>query len=346
MLLLSKKIRSIVLKKYLQHRLKCDENDVEKICSKYSSILSKSCFIIKSTLDVLINDFQFTLTKIVSNGFLIRLNPDNMKNILDQVPSFAGLDIRQSAMKSPRILNVTPEKLLQIEKYIKENNFTDRQLQNSLSICTLKFDTVKKRLKTIENQPEFEMRRFVPKILTVVYSHDLLLNRLKQLKSRGFPSISLNMLFNPPEKLEVDIKYNCSVETCQYLSLLLGKSEKDIKKKLQEYPNVIWTSLQNVKKVTNFLMMNGITKDQIWHGIHIVFYSIDIIEKHFVKLPFYEGLQPFSRWKTRINLLHILLYYIEKESGFTVDNINIGKSEKLILRQFTDHYTEKETFHP
>ncbi|XP_067145103.1 transcription termination factor 5, mitochondrial-like [Centruroides vittatus] len=335
----AKDIRAIVLKAYLTQRLNCNENDIEKICTKYSTIFPKSCFVIKSTLDILLNQFYFQTSKIISNGFLITLNPENLKSILENVQSLAGWNIMKCARKAPRILCLTPEKLLETDKYLKENNFTNRQLQNGLSIYSLNIDTIKERLKTIDKEVELNMRKFAPKILTVVHSHDLLLSRLRQLQQRGFPSISLGMLFQSPEKLELDIKYNCSVETCQYLSVLLDKSENEIKQKLCEYPNVIWTSLQNVKKVTKYLMSNGITKEQIWNGIHIVFYSIDIIEKHFEKLPYYNELQPFSYWKSQNNLLHLLLYYIEKESGFTVDNINIGKSEKMMLRHFTDHCT-------
>lgn len=333
-----KYVRMSVLQQYLSWKLQCNENRIRKLGSFNRSVFNYCCQTLKRNLDILINDYQLSERKILSHLFLMTINPNRFQNIVQNIPVLANLDIKDCIKKKPSLLRTSVENILMIDDLVRKNGFTNKQLQNHLNIYNSRFHRIQKILKTIDNDPDLRLRKFHPQILFLVKNYNMIMKNLYHLRQKNLPFITLSMIFHRKDSEKYDYIRRNIFEIAYYLALKLNKSQVEVIKKLEIYPNIMWPSLLNVKNVTEYLLTNGITEDQFWNGIHIVFYSLNIVEKYFLKLPHYNEIQPFSEWKHHFNLVQLLLYYIEKEIGFNLENISLEKNEKLMLKNFTDEH--------
>ncbi|XP_023243965.1 transcription termination factor 5, mitochondrial-like [Centruroides sculpturatus] len=334
-------IRMSILHQYLVWKLKCNKNEIRSTINR--SFYSRCCHTLRKTLNVLINDYKFSEREILRNAFLIKANPNNLKKILQNHPVLAGLDIKECFKKYPALVNVPADNILKVNNILKENGFTDTQLQNHLSVYHYSFYKIQKILKVINDNADLALRKFHPNSLKLVDKYDTAIERFYHIQRKGLLCISLSALYNQTELEKTDPNVRqCVIEIAEYLALELNKSKREITKTLEIYPNTIWPSLLNAKKVTEYLLSNGVTKEQIWNGIPIVFYSLDSVVKYFNKLSHYK-VQPQCDWKNHKNYIQLLLYFIEKESGINLENCNLEKNEKLMLKSFTDeHSGEKD----
>lgn len=75
------------------------------------------------------------------------------------------------------------------------------------------------------------------------------------------------------------------------------------------------TTVVNVKRNLSFLREEGFTVEQLMNALDVVLYPPDLVQDQLTKLPHRPQIQPFSRFKSKINVLQYLLYFMEKNAS-------------------------------
>ncbi|XP_013772358.1 transcription termination factor 5, mitochondrial-like [Limulus polyphemus] len=266
-----------------------------------------------------------------ANSFLLISHPKNLLQILDRIPELGGKDIREVCMKCPRILSVNAESLEETSGLLSEYGISNTQIHKCANIFTLSPKTVKERLEELNRVAEFQVMKSYERILFLVYYQNKAKQRLQMLNSLGFVSVSLDMLSCSTTNFKKFMYFGedrcLGKESITYLAIQLNKSDVEVKQSLQVHPNMYRISLLNAKKVVQFLLGQGFTREQVWKGIPIVLYNVSVVEKHLKNLPDQEEMQPFIGWKTNPNVIQLLLYYIERNTRFTGEGVYQGITE-------------------
>ncbi|XP_076338971.1 mitochondrial transcription termination factor 5 [Tachypleus tridentatus] len=325
------RLKKTILLEFLAWRLECSIENVLQMIDKYPSIGNRSLYFLKQTLHILTNDYRFPLSKIRGNSFVLICHPTNLLQILERIPQLGGKDVREVCLKCPRILSVNVENLKETSDLLYEYGINNSQIHKCANIFTLSPKTVKHRLEELNRVAEFQVMKSYERILFLVYYQNKAKQRLQMLNSLGFVSVSLDMLSCSATNFKKFMYFGedrcLGKESITYLANQLNKTDVEIKQKLQVHPNMYRISLLNAKKVVQFLLNQGFTREQIWKGIPIVLYNISVVEEHLKNLPDQEEVQPFIGWKTNPNVIHLLLYYIERNTRFTGEGVYQGTME-------------------
>lgn len=112
----------------------------------------------------------------------------------------------------------------------------------------------------------------------------------------------------------------------------LRQNKRDVimllSKHMNVKPNIIrehlhhqcWGSQTNVVNVQrNILTLKGVgfTEKQIMAGLDVLLYPPDLLHDQLALLPNRPQVQPFSEYKSNVNVLQMLLYFMEKNASLT-----------------------------
>lgn len=318
-------VKRIVLRGYLCWRLQCSQEELRELLRKYPSVQNRSLQFVRRTLDIFAEDFQFPTTKILRNGFLLLCHPGHLEAILSQVVHLGGMEVRRMGALCPRLLTVAPEQLLRIESVLQEHGITSLQIQRCPAIYTLGADTVEARLKELDRVSEFAVRKDLPRVLNLVYHCSKAVQRIQLLaeRERTAPAcpVTINALSaasrNFARVLYSGGDMRHGREAHAFLARHLDRDEDEVRRRLQRHPAAYRAALLNVRRVVELLEDNGIARDQLWEGLQVVLYDVELVAQHLSLLPTREELQPFDAWRSSRCLAELLLYYMERDTHFT-----------------------------
>ncbi|KAM7302812.1 transcription termination factor 5, mitochondrial [Ixodes scapularis] len=317
-----KAVKREVVRSYLSWRLKCSREEVAALIAKYPSVENRSLQFLRRTIEIATNNFNFTCKKIVSNGFVLLAHPNNLENLLCQVRHLAGMDVRQLGNLCPRLLTVPSENVVRVERLLHQYGISQAQAARCIGIYGLSPATIAARLQELDKVAEFQVRKECPRILNLVYYASKAKHRLELLSHLGYEAgVSMHVL-SMGSKDFARVFYSGSdrgrsQETVEFLSKLLNRDEVEVKERLAHHPCSTLVSLLNARRVVDFLLAKGVSKEQLWYGIQVVLYDTELVSAHFASLPDQEELQPFSEWREAPELVELLVYFMERETRFT-----------------------------
>ena len=85
------------------------------------------------------------------------------------------------------------------------------------------------------------------------------------------------------------------------------------------------TTVVNVQRNLLTLREFGFTEEQFMAGLDVVLYPPNLLYYQLAQLPKRPQVQPFSVFKSNINVLQLLLYFMEKNASLT-SQVNLWKS--------------------
>lgn len=317
-----REVKRQVVRSYLSWRLKCSEDEVATLVSKYPSVENRSLQFLRRTIEIVSNNFNFTCKKILSNGFVLLAHPNNLENLLCQVRQLAGMDVRHLGNLCPRLLTVPSENVVRVERLLQQHGISQAQAARCIGIYGLSPATIAARLQELDKVAEFQVRKECPRILNLVYYASKAKHRLELLSHLGYGAgVSLHVLSMASQDF-ARVFYSGSdrgrtQETVQFLSKLLNRDEVEVKERLARHPCCASVSLLNARRVVDYLLAKGVSKEQLWYGIQVILYDRELVSAHFASLPTQEDLQPFSEWRDSPELVELLVYFMEREARFT-----------------------------
>lgn len=190
-------------------------------------------------------------------------------------------------------------------------------------ICTLHPDTLKDRINHLQQNPEFSALQSHPRMLHLIYYHKKIVSRLDLLQQvKKFSVVpSLNKLSGTSEAFNKymtvgDLRHN-KRDIVMCLSQHLSVEPTVIRNCLHFNCWGPQTTVVNVQRNLSALREVGFNVDQLLSGLDAVLYPPDLLLDQLTQLPQRPQVQPFSRFKSKVNVLQHLIYFMEKNSSLT-----------------------------
>lgn len=182
-----KQLRQALLNAYLRERLQMDEADLQKMWRVYSRVRHKSFRSVQDIIELLTTEFKFPRERLLKNCFLLHGDADNVRRILDEIPTISGHDIREIGFRRPKILMSTCDGLKQTLEHVRVFGISEESVLRCLEVLTLGPDTVLERLRDLNEIEQFKVLVSNPRVLRLVHYQNkarLRLDYLNQLKVR------------------------------------------------------------------------------------------------------------------------------------------------------------------
>lgn len=128
-----------VLESYLTWKLSITTDDFQKYCRNYLPLKHKPMSDVQEAIDIALNMINFNIEDIRRNGFILSSDPIKTKLIIENVPSLAGLDIREAIRIEPAILKNNYNSLLKIRDLLEVCIYENMTNFNAYVILGVKF---------------------------------------------------------------------------------------------------------------------------------------------------------------------------------------------------------------
>ncbi|XP_042905597.1 transcription termination factor 5, mitochondrial [Parasteatoda tepidariorum] len=327
-------IKTAMNAEFLSLKLNCSLVAIHRMFKKYPPLRTQSILNTNLLLDVLFKDFQFPLSKVFSVPNLLSLHPEIALKFLSDIPTILGINTIELINKFPIVLRRPVCLIKRAENILKEYSITGDQLMCCPKIINFNPSTLQQRLEKLCNSEDFSLLISYKKFLWLVYHYSILERRLHSLKERGIPC-SISVLTTSESQFDQYLSASdyrtCIKEICFYLAGVFSCTEILIREKLKEYPNIYDSSLTNCRKIVEFLLDAGVSKNQLLTGIGVVFYDFEVVKTFFHEMQNHDDCQPFADWINHYNLIQLLIYKIEVEAGLYRVTGNSDDYEELSM---------------
>lgn len=182
-----KQLRQTLLNAYLRERLQMDEPALQKMWRVYSRVRHKSFRSVQDIIELLSAEFKFPRERLLKNCFLLHADADNVRRILEEIPTISGHDIREIGLRRPKILMSNCDGLKQTLEHVRAFGISEDAILRCLEVLTLGPDTVLERLRDLNEIEQFQVLGSNPRVLRLVHYQNkarLRLDYLNQLKVR------------------------------------------------------------------------------------------------------------------------------------------------------------------
>ncbi|XP_030374963.1 transcription termination factor 5, mitochondrial isoform X2 [Scaptodrosophila lebanonensis] len=327
-----KTLRQTLLNEYLSRRLQMSDEDLAKMWRVYGRVRHKSFQSVQDTIELLTKELNFPDERLRKNIFLLHADADNVRRILQEIPTIDDMDIKQIGFRRPKILMSSCDSLKQTLEHVRAFGIRENAIMRCLEVLTLGPDTVLERLRDLNEIEEFQVLGTNPRILRLVHYQNkarLRLDYLNQLKVR---CASLHILSCGSEAFAKFARDGSDRtkgrDIIFYLSNLMFKDQQLLRDLLSRHPNWCHIPLLQVKQCLEYLLSKKFSIDDIFHNIHLLVYPIKRIEEKLFLLQssdYFEELQLPNvsdvNALSNSQILTLILYLIESEFHFTGDGI-------------------------
>ncbi|XP_067646146.1 transcription termination factor 5, mitochondrial [Eurosta solidaginis] len=329
--MLIRQLREYVLNAYLRQRLNMNDDEIKKLWTVYTRIRHRSFKSVEAVIQLLLGELQFPKERIIKNAYLLYADVDNIRRIIQEIPSINGQDIRDIVYRRPKIVMSSCDGLLKSLEYIKAYGINESAITRCLEILTLGPDTILDRLKDLLAIEEFKVLSTNPRILRLVHYQNKARIRLEYLNHLKVRCASLHILSGASEKF-AKFAHDGTDRTkgrdvLVFLENVLEKDQLHLRSLLSRHPNWCHIPVLQVKQCLEFLRSKNFTLACIYNNIYVLLYPIERIEEKLRQLyepEYQEDLQlPIdSIYKLKKSeILTLILYLIECEYHFTGDGI-------------------------
>ncbi|XP_054745707.1 transcription termination factor 5, mitochondrial [Anastrepha obliqua] len=326
-----KYLRECILNAYLKQRLDMNEDDIKKLWRVYHRVRHRSFKSVQSVVQVLLEELEFPKMRIIKNAFLLHGDAENIRRIINEIPSIDGHDIRDIAYRRPKVLMSSCDGLLKTLEYVKAYGISESAVTKCLEILTLGSNTVLERLKDLHAIEEFKVLGTNPRVLRLVHYQNKARLRLEYLNQLKMRCASLHILSGGSEKFAKFARegtdHTKGRDVVVYLANILKKDENDLRALLARHPNWCHIPVLHVKQCLDFLRSKKFKISAIYENVHLLLYPIQRIEEKLMQLQTPEFLEELQMPVKSIlyldnnELLTLILYLIESEFHFTGDGI-------------------------
>ncbi|XP_014665645.1 PREDICTED: uncharacterized protein LOC106807724 [Priapulus caudatus] len=313
-------LRRVLRRHYLVDRLRCTPPETAQLGQCYSRT---NLTVIKHNLDLLLNEVGFTIDKIKRNRFLLDIKTANARRVLREMPRLLGDDfpVLRVVWAHPKILYQTVENVTWTIETLLRAGVTARQVALSGAILTLHPATVASRIERLERIPEVSLMRTDDKYVNLIHHFNKVSRRLQQLKDLDYPYVSLTMLYSAESlyrrALEKGWNSGALLQSARFIRARCGGDERVIVRRLREQcRHTRLVNPANARAVMEHLFAAGVTTEQFVRAVGVVQYDIALVEHHWGALCAAEELRPLADWLAHDNLVHLLIYYVERDMGY------------------------------
>ncbi|KAG7167233.1 Transcription termination factor 5-like, partial [Homarus americanus] len=304
---------------FLRWCLKCDQDNIGKLRRTYN--LTKSMKLQQQVVHQLHHQWDIGTSKIIQNGFLLTCSPLNMALIEKEMRLIAGTDIKDLVSLTPRILTVPYHQLTQIDSILNKIGVTPESLKAVPRICTLHPDTLQQRFSLLQQIPEFAALRPHPRMLRLLCYYNKVTYRLDLLQQVKNTNVvpSLNTLSGSKSRFHKYITVGDLRENKRDVIICLGELLNEKSSVIRKCLHIqCWgqhTTVVSVRKNLSALLKEGFSKKQILSALDVVLYPPELLLDQLTQLPCRPQAQPFLNIKTDLNVLQLLLYFMEKNAS-------------------------------
>ncbi|GFY75781.1 hypothetical protein TNIN_128691 [Trichonephila inaurata madagascariensis] len=316
------KIKESMNAEFLASKLDCSLYKAHHMFHRYPPLRVQSVLNTTNLIDLLFQRLNFSISKVTHVPSILSLHHEIAEQFLEKTPDILGINTVEMVQKLPVILRRPADTVQEVEEILKKYNISDKQLLCCPKIVTFTPRTLKQRLEYLCSSEEFTLMHSYKKFLWLVYHYNNIKPRIEILKALDIPfSINYFIVTDTNFKKYLTIcKYRSHInDVVHYLAQVFKQSDKEITIKLKEFQNVHKACLANTVQVMQFLLETGVSKQQIYNGLGIITYDIDVVKEYFKELPNHPSCQPFQQWLTHYYLVRLLIYTIEADRGFKPD---------------------------
>lgn len=267
---------------------------------------------------------------------MLSVHHKTVEHILSEFPEILGVSTLFLIKRVPLFLKQEIDCIQKIEPILKNFNINKDHLTCCPKVISVAPYTLQKRLTALCSSEDFAVLKTNKKFLWLVYYYSNLNSRLKYLRAENMPC-SISMFTISRSTFEKYLLFNNTRaglrETYVYLAETFKMSEKEIFSRLHHCSqyrseNQMFSTL-NCRKVIEFLLLAGVTRDQIFKGLEIVYYDIDTVKIYFNRLKRHPQCQPYDEWFTHDNLIQLLIYTIEVIKYHSYENEDMDENEDV-----------------
>lgn len=189
-----KRLRQIILNSYLTHALDYTPDELDKLWKTYPRLKHKSYSSLNQVLNLLKNNIGFTNERIKKNGYVLHADPENIRNILNEIAKIGDWEIRDVLVKRPKIIMTKCDSIKLIVKYLQDFGIPDSSIDCCWEIFTLGPSTVLERLNFLKDIKEFSALTNNPRIVRLVHYQKKARLRLDYLQQVKIKCASLHIL--------------------------------------------------------------------------------------------------------------------------------------------------------
>lgn len=112
-------IRLELIRQFLKMQYDVSDSTFDQILKTYPIIKHRSLKNIIKTLDIIENQLNFPKDRIMSHGYLIGVNPENIEKLISEVKEIGNVDIEQILYKYPLLIKTNCESILKMKQIFK-----------------------------------------------------------------------------------------------------------------------------------------------------------------------------------------------------------------------------------
>jgi hypothetical protein len=326
-------LRMHILNLYMREKLKMTESEIAKTRSSYKQIKHRNLQSIVAVINILIGKLNFTNEKIIKNSFLLYALPENICQIIEEIPKIGNTDIQEIALGRPKVLMQSCSSIKKVVEHVKAFNLPESSIEKCLEVLTLSPDTVYNRLKDLSQIKEFSVMIHHPRVLRLIHYQNKAKTRLEYLKHMKVKCFSLHLLAGSAENFE-KFAYEGADKTkgkemVEFLSNTFKLETKKIRKMLWFHPHWLQVPALNANVTYDYLRQRNFSNEELLENVLILLYPISKIQ---------PKLDPLLEWKeenheskkisdltvskiSNSKILSLCLYFIEAEYHFTGDAV-------------------------
>ncbi|KAK7079329.1 hypothetical protein SK128_021133 [Halocaridina rubra] len=262
--------------------------------------------------DRIIDTLELRLQDILKYPKILNIHPENVLKIIAKHLDIGGMPTLDLIKTYPQLLLI-PENRLTKWILLLENYKVKKFEVTRNTIKLFKGDSFKiaeERLQIIQRIPEYEIIQISKKFFEFLLDA----HAMKELMEAAHAGTVISTLGpvlvssnQHPRVLTQDMKI--------YAARKLGLDENKGENLLLF--NEVRTSfgLGNLHLVLNLLLDFGFTKQQILNGIQIIGFEHSILKVALEELPQMVEAQPFDEWMANPYVIHLLAYFIKRNSS-------------------------------
>lgn len=322
--------RKAIIEQYLINKLGMKQQEVMSLWKTYKNLANRSLQSVVHALHVLENDVGCTKDKVIRNGFLLLSSGDNIKRILEEVPTIAGVPTKELILTDPAIVNNDVERIKETIENLRSLGIPEDRILKCPRILAMKPETVYERIVELKNSKELNVLINDPRVLRLVYRHATANSRVGFLTEMKLKCMSLHVLSNSANAFERHVKSgrdrSSGQETVYFLLQKFNHSEEALRNVLNRHPNWRYVALASVKAVINYLHYKGYTNQELANNILLLIYPLNRVDQKLKALVGWRAEQAalhnqsFSDISNN-QLLSLCLYFIESEFHFSGNGV-------------------------
>lgn len=328
------KTREIVMHFYMKTRLEMTDAEFTKLWKIYGSHMkNRNLESIVKVINILETRLDFSKQRIIKNGYLLQVCPDNLVSLITDIPDIAGVSMKDIIFQRPKIATQSVQMIRDIIKHVKAFDIPEDRILKCIEVLTLCADTVKERLIEMSKIDEFHVLITNPRILRLIHYQNKATTRLDFLKQLSLKCVSLHVLTATSSRFEKHARDGLDKskgnDAITFLAKTFKKTLTEVKNILSRHHYFYHIPVVNIKATIDYLRDKKFNDKEIGENMYLLLYPVSRIDQKLSALLGWKEENNGSQLISGVSLsqisnstlLNLCLYYIEAEFHFTGDGV-------------------------